>query len=434
MSASSEWNERTAQDGWLHSGTAWSAKESDFSQFIMFDLGRVMNITAIVTQGRAHSEDFVEEYRIQYGTNGRDFADYKEVDGFARLFNGNTDGFAEVRNVFDQPIIAQFVKINPTRWADKIAMRIELYGCDYISDVIYFDGNSMLKRDLQRYPISSRRELIRFRFKTNKANGVLLYSRGTQEDYMALQLVESRILLNINLGAMRRGTTKGESRETSITLGSLLDDNVFHEVYVERNRRDIILSVDRVKIADRIRGEFNKLDLDANLFIGGVPFVQRGLVVYENFTGCIENLYLNHTNVIASFNNKLGIYDRDEYISYEQIGALSNGCVRDFMTIPVTFRTAASYVKQIGYEGTYNFNVSLQFRTFERAGLLVFHKFSSEGHVKLYMEHARIKVQIVATGMPDVVIDNFDQTYNDGIWHTVELSMAKNQVSIGLNH
>jgi hypothetical protein len=50
VTASSEWNERTAKDGWLHSGTAWSAKESDFSQYIMFDLGRVMNITAIVTQ------------------------------------------------------------------------------------------------------------------------------------------------------------------------------------------------------------------------------------------------------------------------------------------------------------------------------------------------------------------------------------------------
>jgi hypothetical protein len=52
VTASSEWNERTAKDGWLHSGTAWSAKESDFSQYIMFDLGRVMNITAIVTQAR----------------------------------------------------------------------------------------------------------------------------------------------------------------------------------------------------------------------------------------------------------------------------------------------------------------------------------------------------------------------------------------------
>lgn len=30
-----------------------------------------------------------------------------------------------------------------------------------------------------------------------------------------------------------------------------------------------------------------------------MPYVQRGLVIYENFTGCMENLYLNHSNVFA---------------------------------------------------------------------------------------------------------------------------------------
>ena len=39
-------------------------------------------------------------------------------------------------------------RINPTRWADRIAMRVELYGCEYISDTLYFDGNAMLSRKL----------------------------------------------------------------------------------------------------------------------------------------------------------------------------------------------------------------------------------------------------------------------------------------------
>ena len=29
---------------------------------------------------------------IQYGTNGKDFSDYKEVDGSPKLFRGNEDG------------------------------------------------------------------------------------------------------------------------------------------------------------------------------------------------------------------------------------------------------------------------------------------------------------------------------------------------------
>ena len=51
-----------------------------------------------------------------------------------------------------EELIEKFTKttfrINPTRWADRIAMRVELYGCEYISDTLYFDGNAMLSRKL----------------------------------------------------------------------------------------------------------------------------------------------------------------------------------------------------------------------------------------------------------------------------------------------
>ncbi len=80
VTASSEWNERTAKDGWLHSGTAWSAKESDFSQYIMFDLGRVMNITAIVTQAGWWSRNFRAKcyfrfLKVFFKINLRNFAE-----------------------------------------------------------------------------------------------------------------------------------------------------------------------------------------------------------------------------------------------------------------------------------------------------------------------------------------------------------------------
>lgn len=56
--------------------------------------------------------------------------------------------------------------------------------------------------DLLRDPISASRETIQFRFKTSHANGVLMYSKGTQGDFFALQLYENRMILNINLGEM----------------------------------------------------------------------------------------------------------------------------------------------------------------------------------------------------------------------------------------
>lgn len=48
-----------------------------------------------------------------------------------KLFKGNTDGDNIRHNIFEVPIIAQWVRINPTRWRDRISLRAELYGCDY---------------------------------------------------------------------------------------------------------------------------------------------------------------------------------------------------------------------------------------------------------------------------------------------------------------
>lgn len=66
-------------------GNAWTASSSDFGQYLIIDLGQVMNITAIATQGRSLQNEYVMEYRIGYGTNGLDYVDFKEEDGHAKV-------------------------------------------------------------------------------------------------------------------------------------------------------------------------------------------------------------------------------------------------------------------------------------------------------------------------------------------------------------
>ncbi len=63
----------------LWGGSAWTSERSDYSQALIVDLGTTRNVTGMATQGRAHTKEFVVEYRIQYGSNGRDWIDYKEV-------------------------------------------------------------------------------------------------------------------------------------------------------------------------------------------------------------------------------------------------------------------------------------------------------------------------------------------------------------------
>lgn len=62
------------------------------------------------------------------------------------------------------------------------------------------NGTSLVKWDLTREPISASRESFRLRFKTSVASGVLMYSRGSQGDFIALQLRDNRLLLNMDLG------------------------------------------------------------------------------------------------------------------------------------------------------------------------------------------------------------------------------------------
>lgn len=116
----------------------------------------------------------------------------------------------------------------------------------------------MTRLDLLRSPLAASHESIRFRFKTSYENGVILYSRGTQGDLIALELKNNKMVLNIDLGS---------GLMTSLSVGSLLDNNFWHDVLISRNKRDIIFSVDRVIVNARIKGEFNRLNLDRGVSV-----------------------------------------------------------------------------------------------------------------------------------------------------------------------
>ncbi|XP_018060131.1 PREDICTED: neurexin-4 isoform X1 [Atta colombica] len=419
ITATTSLPERGPNNARLHGGNAWTASSSDFGQYLIIDLGQVMNITAVATQGRSVQNEYVMEYRISYGTNGLDYVDYKEEDGHAKMFKGNIDGDSIKLNKFDVSIIAQWIRINPTRWRDRISLRVELYGCDYVSDIASFNGSSLIRLDLLREPIETDRHSIRFRFKTNNADGVLMYSRGTQGDYIALQLRDNRMLLNIDLGS---------GIMTSLSVGSLLDDNMWHDVVISRNRKDIWFSVDRVLIKGRIEGEFHRLDLNREFYIGGVPNKQDGLVVIQNFTGCIENFYLNSTNIIRELKETEII---DENLRYYKINTLYT-CPEPPI-IPVTFLTTGSYAKLRGYEGVFSMNVSLAFRSYEERGIILYHKFTSPGFVKLYLEEGKLKVDIQTHNNPITNLDNFYEKFNDGKWHQIILTIFKNSLILNVD-
>lgn len=54
---------------------------------------------------------------------------------------------------------------------------------------------------------------------------------------------------------------------TPMSVGSLLDDNIWHDVLISRNRRDVVFSVDRVITRSRLKGEFSRLNLNRAVYI-----------------------------------------------------------------------------------------------------------------------------------------------------------------------
>ncbi|XP_031336350.1 neurexin-4 isoform X3 [Photinus pyralis] len=384
------------------------------------ELGGRFEIRSIATQGRSHPRGYVTEYIVQTSDDGEGWRSITDPYGEAELFKGNTDGDSVHKNEFEVPIIAQWIRINPTRWRDRISLRVELFGCEYESDVMYFNGTSFIMLDLLREPIAAYRESIRFRFKTNTANGVVVYSRGTQGDYLAVQLRDNRMLLNIDLGS---------GILTSLSVGSLLDDNIWHDVVISRNHRDILFSVDRVVVQGRIKGEFSKLNLNRGFYVGGVPNVQDGLVVTQNFTGCIENIYLNATNILRDMKEA---YSADRALHYSSVNA-RYGCM-DVPLISVTFLTPDSFARLKGYEGVSSLNASFAFRTYESTGLMLYHAFSSSGHVAIYMENGKIKVELITPNNPQINLDNYEETFNDGRWHTVVLTIGINTLTLSVDY
>ena len=85
-----------------------------------------------------------------------------------------------------------------------------------------------------------------------------------------------------------------------------MDDNQWHDVVVYRDAKNISVTVDRLRVTGISNSPFTKLDLDDTVSVGGVKNPnQRGIVVQENFRGCIENVILQGEDLIEGIHNRV---------------------------------------------------------------------------------------------------------------------------------
>ncbi|XP_068103502.1 contactin-associated protein-like 5 [Hyperolius riggenbachi] len=409
-----------------HNGAGgWTPLESNAKQWLQIDLGERFNITGAATQGRYGSSDWVTRFSVMFSDTGRNWKPYHH-DNTIWIFVGNSNADGVVNHKFPNSIKARFLRFIPLEWnpSGRIGLRVEVYGCSYKSDVADFDGRSSLLYRFNQKLMTTYKDVISLKFKSMQSDGVLFHGEGQRGDYITLELQKGRLSLSINLGdaKLRFGNT-----HTMVTLGSLLDDQHWHSVLIDRFNKQVNFTVDKYTQHFRTKGESDELDIDYEFSFGGIPVSGKpGTFLKRNFHGCIENLYYNGVNVIdLAKRRKPQIYI---------VGNITFSCSEPHI-VPITFTSSStSYLLLPGTPQMDDLSVSFQFRTWNNDGLLLSTKLSGDLGVLMLQLYSGKLLLMVQKEMTTILPVTTGSGLNDGLWHTVAINARRHRISLTLDN
>uniref|UniRef100_A0A8D2FBP8 Contactin-associated protein-like 4 n=1 Tax=Theropithecus gelada TaxID=9565 RepID=A0A8D2FBP8_THEGE len=353
----------------------WSPLVSNKYQWLQIDLGERMEVTAVATQGGYGSSNWVTSYLLMFSDSGWNWKQYRQEDSIWG-FSGNANADSVVYYRLQPSIKARFLRFLPLEWNPKgrIGMRIEVFGCAYRSEVVDLDGKSSLLYRFDQKSLSPIKDIISLKFKTMQSDGILLHREGPNGDHITLQLRRGRLFLLINSGEAKLPTT---STLVNLTLGSLLDDQHWHSVLIQRLGKQVNFTVDEHRHHFHAQGEFNFVNLD-----------------YE--------------------------------------GNVSFSCSQP-QSMPVTFLSSRSYLALPDFSGEEEVSATFQFRTWNKAGLLLFSELQLvSGSILLFLSDGKLKLNLYQPGkLPSDITAGVG--LNDGQWHSVSLSAKKNHLSVAVD-
>uniref|UniRef100_A0A8C6TPX5 Contactin associated protein 1 n=1 Tax=Neogobius melanostomus TaxID=47308 RepID=A0A8C6TPX5_9GOBI len=396
----------------LYGSSGWSPSPRDRQPWLQIDLLRKYRLVAIATQGTFNSYDWVTKYTLLYGDRPDSWTPYIMRGGNSTM-PGNWNYYQVKRNVFHYAFTAKHVRLLPLAWntenGGKIGVRLELFGCPYDSYVLQYNGDDSV---VYMYPGRKSRTLsdhFALNFKTLEQDGLLLHSEGVQGDIFTLELKKGRLYLHISLGSSIVHQLNGK---TTLTVGSLLDNLHWHYVTIKRYGRQVNFTVDAHSVTGYCSGDFTHLDLDKQLYVGGViePNMPH-LPSTPNFRGCLENVFINDVNIIDKTK-------REE--SDIRIPRKMHFTCRDILLKPMTFAGPNNYLQVPGFFRRPKMFVKFKFRSWDYTGLLMFTRFADDlGALELGLSEGQINVTIFQL--------------NDGYWHTVDLAARDNLLTLTID-
>uniref|UniRef100_A0A8C1W1F5 Contactin associated protein like 3 n=1 Tax=Cyprinus carpio TaxID=7962 RepID=A0A8C1W1F5_CYPCA len=392
----------------------WSPLDSNKYQWLEIKLEQRTEITAIATQGRYGSSDWVTRYLLMFSDTGHNWRPYRQEDSIG-AFSGNSNADSVVMYKLQQPVIAQYVRILPLDWNPngRIGLRLEAYGCQYKSDVVGFDGSAHLLFRPDPSVTPANRDVLSMNFKTLLNSGTLVHMEERSGHTLTLELFRGKLLLQL-----RKGRGSSADFHPLVSLGSLLDDQHWHHVRVERVRGLVNFTVDKNTQQFQLPESWSHSEINEISFGGTSAAGLQKSHSRRNFHGCLENVLYNDISVI----------ERAE----EKQGNVSFTCTES-IDVPVTFASPGSFLALPWVSGGESASVSLQFRTWNRAGLLMtFDLQHNAGTLWLYLSEARARLQIHKTGriMTDITAG---ASLNDGQWHSLELAVRRGRLTVTLD-
>uniref|UniRef100_A0AAY4AL75 Contactin associated protein like 2b n=1 Tax=Denticeps clupeoides TaxID=299321 RepID=A0AAY4AL75_9TELE len=396
----------------VSSAGGWVPLNSDRYQWLQIDLKARKQITAIATQGRYSSSDWTKQYRFLYSDTGSNWRAYCQ-DGNIWTFAANRNSDRSVRHDLQYSIVARFLRFIPMDWSEegRIGLRVEVYGCSYWSDVISFDGQGVISYRFRAKKMKILKDLISLKFKTTKGDGVLLHGEGQQGDYLTLELKRAKLLLQINLGSNQYGSILGH---TAVSSGSLLDDDHWHSVVIERYRRNVNFTLDQHTQSFRTNGEFDHLDLDYEISFGGIVSSSKpSSAGGDHFVGCMEEIFYNGNNITNLVRRK-----KTDTSSF--VRALTNS------NLIYTQNKKKIYLLVMSER-------NLMFRTWNPNGLLLFTPLLYGG-VEVSLTEGKVTVHIYVTQKQNTRVDiSSGSGLNDGQWHSVHLLALESFAMLTIN-
>ncbi|XP_045845367.1 contactin-associated protein-like 4 isoform X2 [Meles meles] len=401
----------------------WSPLVSNKYQWLQIDLGERMETTAVATQGGYGSSNWVTSYLLMFSDSGRNWKQYRQEDSIWG-FSGNANADSVVYYRLQPSIKARFLRFIPLEWnpRGRIGMRIEVFGCAYRSEVVDLDGKSSLLYRFDQNSLSPVKDIISLKFKTMQSDGILLHREGQNGDHITLELRRGRLFLLINSGEARLPSAH---TLINLTLGSLLDDEHWHSVLIQRVGKQVNFTVDEHRHPFHAQGEFSYLDLDYEISFGGIPAPGKSVSFpHKNFHGCLENLFYNGVDIID-----LAKRQKPEIIA---MGNVSFSCSQS-QSVPVTFLSPKSYLALPDFSREDELSAMFQIRTWNKAGLLLFSELHLvSGGLLLFLNDGKLRLNLYQPGkLPRDITAGVG--LSDGQWHSISLSAKRNHLSVAVD-